>query len=106
MWVVRVFALRGVGFCSAWCGFLLCVVWVFALCGVGDCFDLGGVSQCFRYLCFHSDFVVDNVKIDNLSEVMTASYQEIKSCIDEERSRTEFRGVKSIKFKLIVDEPV
>ena len=59
-----------------------------------------------RYLCFHSDEVVDNVTIDNLSDVMMASYQEINSCMDEERSRTEFGGVQNIRFKLIVDEPV
>ena len=62
-------------------------------------------SRTFTFFS-HSDDVVDNVTIDNLSEVMMASYQEINSCIDEERSRTEFGGVKSIKFKLIVDEPV
>ena len=62
-------------------------------------------SRTFTFLS-HSDDVVDNVTIDKLSEVLMASYQEINSCIDEERSRTEFGGVKSIKFKLIVDEPV
>ena len=62
-------------------------------------------SRTFTFFS-HSDDVVNNVTIDNLSEVMMASYQEINSCIDEERSRTEFGGVKSIKFKLIVDEPV
>ena len=54
-------------------------------------------SRTFTFFS-HSDGVVDNVTIDNLSEV--------NSWIDEERSRTEFGGVKSIKFKLIVDEPV
>ena len=88
---MRVFALRGVGFCSAWCGCLLCVVWVFALpgvgfcsawcfflfalCGVGVCFDLGGVLHSFRYLCFHSDDVVDNITIDNIADVMRATHQ-------------------------------
>ena len=62
-------------------------------------------SRTFTFFS-HSDDVVDNVTIDNLSEVMMASYQEINSCIDEERSRTEFGGVKNIRFKLIVDEPV
>ena len=112
--VVRVFALRGVDFCSAWCGFLLCVVWVFALRGVfffalysvGVCFDLGGVLQCFRYLCVHSDEVVDNVPTYNIEYVLRAAYQTINGCIDRERSRMNFGGVQNIRFKLIVDEPV
>ena len=119
--MVRVFALRGAGFCSAWCGFLLCVVWIFALRGVvfcsawcfffalysvGVCFDLGGVLQCFRYLCVHSDEVVDNVPTYHIEYVLRAAYQTINGCIDRERSRMNFGGVQNIRFKLIVDEPV
>ena len=60
-------------------------------------------SRTFTFFS-HSDDVVDNVTIDNFSEVMIAAYQEINSCIGEERSRTEFGRVKSIKLKLTVDE--
>ena len=57
-------------------------------------------------LNFHSDDVVDNITIDNIADVMRAAHQQIYSCIDGERSRMNFEGLKSIRFKLIVDEPV
>ena len=57
-------------------------------------------------LNFHSDDVVDNITIDNIADVMRAAHQQIYSCIDDERSRMNFEGLKSIRFNLIVDEPV
>ena len=57
-------------------------------------------------LNFHSDDVVDNITIDNIADVMRAAHQQIYSCIDDERSRMNVEGLKSIMFKLIVDEPV
>ena len=57
-------------------------------------------------LSFHSDDVVDNITIDNIADVMRAAHQQIYSCVDDERSRMNFEGLKSIRFKLIVDEPV
>ena len=57
-------------------------------------------------LNFHSDDVVDNITIDNIADVMRAAHQQIYTCIDDERSRMNFEGLKSIRFKLIVDEPV
>ena len=55
---------------------------------------------------FRSDDVVDNITIDNISEVMMEAHQTIYRCIDDERSRMNFGGVQNIRFKLIVDEPV
>ena len=55
---------------------------------------------------FHSDDFVDNITIDNISEVMIEAHQTIYRCIDSERSRMNFEGVQNIRFKLIVDEPV
>ena len=55
---------------------------------------------------FRSDDVVDNITIDNISEVMMEAHQTICRCIDDERSRMNFGGVQNIRFKLIVDEPV
>ena len=55
---------------------------------------------------FHSDDVVDNITIDNIVDVMRAAHQQIYSRSDDERSRMNFEGLKSIRFKLIVDEPV
>ena len=54
----------------------------------------------------HSDSFVYNVNQDNIADVMRAAYQEIYSCMDDERSRMNFEGVKNIRFKLFVDEPV
>ena len=55
---------------------------------------------------FRSDDFVDNITIDNISEVMMEAHQTIYRCIDDERSRMNFGGVQNIRFKLIVDEPV
>ena len=55
---------------------------------------------------FRSDDVVDNITIDNISEVMMEAHQTIYRRIDDERSRMNFGGVQNIRFKLIVDEPV
>ena len=55
---------------------------------------------------FRSDDFVDNITIDNISEVMIEAHQTIYRCIDDERSRMNFGGVQNIRFKLIVDEPV
>ena len=55
---------------------------------------------------FHSDDFVDNITIDNITEVMIEAHQTIYRCIDSERSRMNFEGVQNIRFKLIVDEPV
>ena len=55
---------------------------------------------------FRSDDFVDNITIDNISEVMIEAHQTIYRCIDSERSRMNFEGVQNIRFKLIVDEPV
>ena len=55
---------------------------------------------------FRSDDFVDNITINNISEVMMEAHQTIYRCIDDERSRMNFGGVQNIRFKLIVDEPV
>ena len=55
---------------------------------------------------FHSDDFVDNITIDNITEVTIEAHQTIYRCIDSERSRMNFEGVQNIRFKLIVDEPV
>ena len=55
---------------------------------------------------FHSDDFVDNITVDNITEVMIEAHQTIYRCIDSERSRMNFEGVQNIRFKLIVDEPV
>ena len=58
------------------------------------------------YLHFLSHDVVDNVTKDNLTDVLRTAHQEIFSCMVEDRNRMNFEGVKSIKFKLIIDEPL
>ena len=58
-----------------------------------------------RYLCFHSDEVVDNVTKYNIEGVL-AAHQEIYSDMDEDRNRMNFEGVQNIRFKLIIDKPV
>ena len=47
----------------------------------------------------------DNATTVNLSDVMIAAHQEIYRCIDDFRNGMIFEGVKSLRFKLIIDKP-
>ena len=61
----------------------------------------------FNTFSFHllSHDVVDNVTKVSIEDVLRAAQEEIYSCIKKE-SKKNFEGVKSLRFKLIVDEPV
>ena len=61
------------------------------------------ITISYRFL---SSDVVDNVTKDNIKDVLRAAHQEIYSRIDEFRNRMSFKGVKSLRFKLIVDKLV
>ena len=52
-----------------------------------------------RYLCFHSDEVVDNVTKYNIEDVLRAAQQEIYSDMDEDRNIMNFEGVKKHKVE-------
>ena len=60
----------------------------------------------FVILCFNSDEVVDNATNNKIEDVLSAAHQEIYSCMDDDRNRMMVEGVKNIRLKLIVDEPV
>ena len=59
------------------------------------------INISYRFL---SCDVVDNVTKDNIKDVLRAAHQEINSRIDEFRNRMSFKGVKSLRLKLIVDK--
>ena len=64
-----------------------------------------GHFSSIRYRFLSRD-VVENVTKDNLEDVLSAAHQEIFRCVDEFRNRMNVEGVKSLRFKQIVDKPV